>query len=188
MMKKLLIFMLVLGLASTASALTISLTSGGKSTLVIGVDVALNGVITVDLKADTPAMGISGIDFQNTGETINAVGAWVGFPGGFALVPGTLVPVAGGLDADIMRASGNAAVGTEAAANTVLYSFNVTVSGNGTVSPVMLPTDVFSTMTGPPPYGYWFGAAITQNALTIIPEPMTIALLGLGGLLLRRRK
>ena len=187
-MKKLLIFMLVLSLASMANAVTISLTSGGKITLVIGVDVALNQVITVDLKADTPCSGINNIDFTNTGETIGAVGAWTPWANAAVSFPGNLVPIAGGLDADIMRAFANANLGTEAASNTVLYSFSATVSGVGILTPVMGAVDWFTTMTGPPPYGYWSGAQITQNALNIIPEPMTIALLGLGGLLLRRRR
>ena len=36
--------------------------------------------------------------------------------------------------------------------------------------------------------GSWNGVALTTSEVVGIPEPMTIALLGLGGLFLRRRK
>ena len=182
-MKKLLVLGLVLCLAAVALGdwdVTVRLESAGKNTLVIGTDVLLGQVIVVDLLADTVCAGITGIDFLNTSQTINAVGSWVGFPSGYDLVNGTLTPAGGGLGADIMRASG---MSPEVAANTVLYSFNATVSGPGTLELFMGPGDTF--YLGYLPCAY---PNILLQPLNIIPEPVTMALLALGGLLLLRRR
>lgn len=182
-MKKFLVLVLVLALASTASAISVSLVSGGKSTLVIGQDVQLGGTIQVDLVSDTALGALNSIDFLNTGEVVNAVGAWSaamqGLPNN-----GTLVPPTGGLNADIMRASAGNSLGGSAPSGTVLYSFVATVAGTGLLCPSMGSADVLYTYAG----SYAWGTAVLQNCLHIVPEPVTIALLGLGGLLLRRRR
>jgi len=175
-MKKFLVIMLVLALTSMASAVSISLTSGGLSSVVVPV---AGTVITVDLTVDdAPAGGINSIDFlASGGASINAVGAWSVF---------TFAPFAGTLTAgDIMRASGNAAAGTDIAAGTVLYSFQVTVNDTGALTPQMTAAD-WGTDNGP--LYAWQPTAQNALSVSVVPEPMTIALLGLGGLFLRRRK
>jgi hypothetical protein len=183
MMKKFLTFVVVLALASSASAVSISLVSGGASTLTLGTDVTVGQVITVDLISDTGCNGVNSIDFLNVGQTLGAIAGWQGT---MALGIGSQNGTPTGND--IIRANANAQAGAEAGAGASLYQYTVTVGGLGTLTPVMGAYDWFSTLTGPPPYGYWYGPAITQNALHIVPEPVTIVLLGLGGLLLRRRK
>jgi hypothetical protein len=174
-MKKFLIVLLVLALASFASAVEVKLTSGGLT----AITVSPGTVVDVDMSVDIAVKGCQYIDFlADAGLDIAAVGAWIPAlqaAGG----PGTLV---GG---DIIDAVGNQAGGTtDTVANTVLYSFQVTANATGNVTPFMGATDAFFTTASP---GY--AQADTQTALSItIPEPMTIALLGLGGLFLRRRK
>ena len=183
-MKKFLIIGLVLVLAPVANAATAYLTSGGLST----VSAAIDAVITVDLKLDIASKGIQSIDFLSDGQLISALGAWDTSPAVYdgPGTPGTLT------SGDILNAIGNVGPGDlEVAAHTTLYSFDVTVKdnenpGGNTVGLFMGSSDVVFITDSP---GYILGTAITQTPLTIIPEPMTIALLGLGGLfLLRRRK
>jgi hypothetical protein len=177
MIKKLMILGLVLALPAMVSALSVDLTSGGKSTLTLGVDVAVNDVITVDVTFDGAIKGFQSLDISASGETINAVGSFV-----HANINLAVSNVGTGLIDNIVA---NANIGTTFGADEKIYSFQVTVDGVGTVTPFMGAQDAAFIEAAP---GYVLGTSITQNALNIIPEPATIALLGLGGLFLRRRK
>ena len=173
-MKKFLIVMLVLVMASAASAATVKLTVGGSST----VAVALGTTHTVDMSVDLGAKGCANIDFlADSGLLISAVGSWIPALSA-ASDNGTLT------SGDIIDAYGNSAGGVpDQLPNTILYSFDVTVNAYGDVTPFMGPTDAFYTDVSP---GYFQVSA--QSPVSFVPEPMTIALLGLGGLFLRRRK
>ena len=173
-MKKFLIVMLVLVMASAASAITAKLTVGGSST----VSTTLGTVHTVDLSVDLPAKGCQFIDFLPDTGIAASVGAWI-LPLQASYSNGTLT------SGDILNAYGNSAGGVpDQLANTILYSFEVTVNAYGDVSIYMDPmADAFYTDAGA---GYF--QADTFTPVTFIPEPMTIVLLGLGGLFLRRRK
>lgn len=176
-MKKFLIVMLVLVMASAASALELTLTTDDP--------IVAGTTITVDLKADFDCSGIMKIDFVPTGAGISipAVGTW----------PLPMAPATGGngtlSGGSIVRAEGYTATGgTNATAGTVLYSFDLditTVAGQE-VAPVMTDGAYDYAFQNPGP-SYYAASTITQTPL-VIPEPMTIALLGLGGLFLRRRK
>ena len=173
-MKKLLILMLVLVMASAASAVTVSLTVGGSSTVAC----ALGTTHTVDMSVDQAAKGCANIDYLADTGISPTLGAWI-----TALTatssPGTII------GNDIMDAYGNSAGGVaDQSADTILYSFDVTVNAYGDVTPYMDPmADAFFTDVSP-----GFFQAGTFAAVTFVPEPMTIVLLGLGGLFLRRRK
>ena len=169
MIKKLLVFVSVLALAQAASAVSVSLVSGGESTLTLGVDITIGQTIQVDLICDVDITSIYYIDFlSGPGNTIPALGAWQppmdspNFPG-----------IASG--GDIIDAGASATAGSPAAAGTVLYSFNAIINGTGVITPYMSASDYILTPTV-------YGNNITQNVLHIVPEPVTIVLFTLGGL------
>ena len=165
-MKKLLILVLVLGIASTASA-ALSLADSALT-------VTINTTVAFNVDGDTA----SNIDW------------YVGNVPGKADVTGM-----------VLDSSGNA--GPNAYVNESPYGYNGywelgskdddpdtwdIIAGtqfNGTIT-VGGTTGTYSI------YLYdsgWTSTGVKDTlALTIVPEPMTIALLGLGGLFLRRRK
>ena len=182
MIKRLLILGLVLALPAMASAVTVnlSLVSGGQSSLNLGTDVTVGQVITVDLVCDTAVLGMGSLmSFVPTGETISAPGSFVDASINAAVSnPGVM---AGG---SITSFGFAVNTGQNVAAGNIIYSFSATVDGVGNIAPVMGTGDFLQPVSG----GILFSSGVTQNALYIVPEPATIALLGLGGLLLRRRK
>jgi len=200
MMKKLLILMLVLGMASVANAAIVTFESGGSSA--VGVDYLTGGVIVVDVKVDTAVnSGFQVTIGESTTSASHATSAVGTLNAGYTLLPtvGTSVDTMTNFGAGtpryvlIHRISGTPAVGTPVAANAVSYSFNLTVPSGNLGDTFTLTGYAGSPSIGMPPYSYLVdgGAPASTNNLvvTLVPEPMTIALLGLGGLfLLRRRK
>ena len=182
-MKKLLILMLVLGLVSTASALTLRLEYNGSQTAPASV---LGTTITINMLADGALAGINAVDFgEGTSTGTLSLGSWI--VGTTTSTPGTLS------GNDILNASGTkTTTGGDWAANTVLYSFDYAVSagtvGAGTVQMMMSSDDSDRANVGMTTYWYPTGLSLSPLTIEDIPEPMTIALLGLGGLFLRRRK
>ena len=160
MMKKCLVLMLVLGIASMATAgLTFSNPVPPSPNL-------QHSVATVDLVADAGTAG--------SNSTTDFVGAVASVTGG------------AGMEAQ--------AVNPQAAYpgyyQTIMGSTNGAIVLGEVVSIVTLDTSTLGTFTI---YSYTaagWSAATTNDSYTykVIPEPMTIGLLGLGGLFLRRRK
>jgi len=180
-MKKLLIFMLVLGLASWANATEMNLTlySADDYTLV-----APGTVITVTLTTDQTVKSFGdditpGFDMTATGTNALAIGS-----GGWQV--GNLGASVNGTETggDIVGAYMLVEMGYEYTAGTVLYKFSATINEDGHIG--MANVYCQDPVGGMPPPWYTIGT-ITGLDVTI-PEPMTIALLGLGGLFLRRRK
>ena len=194
-MKKLLILTLVLGLATLSSA----------STMVFGVD----GVSGTDLQASTAYTGqiifvdTDGTSFNDTGfrVAISIVGATAYDAGDLNTILTGGIPKTGNVydPAQMGIAIGpvegfTATAGPYMVDDMVLYDFSFTTGLAGTVITL---DDV--QLTGTPPWG---GAPIGYDtkingqttinmeaaAFDVVPEPMTLALLGLGGLFIRRRK
>ena len=201
-MKKLLIFMLVLGMASMASAVTVP----SDQTFYFQMDISgpqadfyTGDTITIDIYAgDTIAvtdmlstvLNISTAASAGTA-TISNAGDWGTPPTGINLT--TTADGSGGFNVNVHGIVAAAGIPTGAS----IYSVSFVAGAAGTVTidaasgtwsgwgAAVGPVDGFNDGTTP---GYEiYGLPYAQ--VTVIPEPMTIALLGLGGLaLLRRRK
>ena len=177
-MKKVLIFMLVLGMASAANALVyldLNLTVSGSDTINVGAS-----PVTVQLKGNQDIRVMNNIDFGSIGTNVFSAGAWV-------VSYDPLVTEPGVLTANLID---NAKLGCAAAnvAGTVLYEITLTPGEIGVITMADLqdiPNPNWDFMQPPEDAIYTIS---NLNGLNIIPEPMTIVLLGLGGLFLRRRK
>ena len=158
-MKKLIILLLVLGLATAANATVLT-----WSVDAVTINTDVSDTVVVQLAADD-AEGFSS--------------KWVGnYSSTVADITGVVALAAAGDDATVSESTGDWwNIGSSDSASPFNIAsgdqYDVTIKGlvNGTYT------------VGSDSYG-------TNDTLTItvIPEPMTIALLGLGGLFLRRRK
>jgi hypothetical protein len=179
MMKKLLVLSIVLALTSLANAGYVDIT--GPDQLVVGGDVGVYDVIAVD----------DGVEATQ--------GLYVYFkgPAGAASldISGVTNEVVSGevYDATIEELQSFGIDTTDVQtpliwADAVIPSFPATVwTGD------MLKGFAFTGLTAGTTieivvYGDMDGAVLASKTVEVIPEPMTIALLGLGGLFLRRRK
>ncbi len=202
-MKKLLIFMLVLGLAPISQAAMVNFTVGGSSEY-YG---TAGETITIDLIADSNCygFGIGAVaETDGTRSQVNMGGYIAGDIGDAEALtagPDTTLTAAGyvnnynGLLFDIAAGYGDIEPGV------VIASFTYTIASiwDGSdywINALAMDTEYewmegeFETATFS--YGALDVEGSTVNTeiggLHIIPEPATIVLLGLGGLLLRRRK
>jgi len=174
-MKKLLIFMLVLGMTSAASAAVVLSIDG--DTAVSEINIAVTDTFTLGLVSDAPTTGFVSMYFaliapaslvdgslgspvDETGEMMfSVIAPWsdATLGDGYAMTPATMTSIAAG----------------------TWYKMTYTHAANYPVA-ITLYGD---TGVGAPDAGN------VIDTVTVIPEPMTIALLGFGGLfLLRRRK
>ena len=176
-MKKLLILMLVLGMASAVQATTLNLTLSSDD---VYTGVPIGTVITVKLAVDNNVKSFKeGIDFTASGTNALAIGA-----GGWQV--GNLPTSDNGTESagDITDAYMLVVMGEQYAADTVLYEFSATINEDGTIG--MANVSCLDPAFLMPPTYYTIG---NLNGLDVtVPEPMTIMLLGLGGLFLRRRR
>ena len=168
-MKKMLILMLVLGFASTASALVVELGAGG-TTNGAGVDMT-TALTTLEVVSDTAATPY--------------VRYLISWDDSALDITGVSVLTAAGSDAFVTDFGAGMGAGTRTWEIQAMDSsppldsilagiqFNVGVSIGALGGQMELLDESMAT---------------TLDTITVVPEPMTIALLGLGGLFLRRRK
>jgi hypothetical protein len=170
-MKKLLVLMLVLGMASWANA-TLAIINNGDGTVDIECDVTLttSDYIYATLVIDVTEGTVSGGAIESSLVSGNG-DTWQLGIGDDA--EGYYYPVPSGMNGVYMNEL--IYTGTFASGTTLFEGIDVTLSdSSGTIYVYIIPED-FSN------YG-------TMDDSLLIPEPMTIALLGLGGLFLRRRR
>ena len=212
-MRKLLILMFVFGLVSSANAVIITFNSASGPLCVHGspppsIDVLPGAFVVVDITSDTAVSSgylVNITESTTSGGGVNhstALAAGV-FHANFnvSVIPGTVRNAMTNYGAGtprymlIDRASAAMSPPNPIAAGLVLYQFELQIPATAVFCDTFTITAAVGfPVISPPPAGYAHTLDgvlnVPTNALTIhvIPEPATIALLGLGGLLLRRRK
>ena len=208
-MKKLLILMLVLGLASSANAINITFSSASGPacghTPGGDIDVLPGALVVVDITADAAVSSsymVSITESTTSGAGMaNATGVGAYHASfNFNVVNGNLRNAMTNFPAPphrymlIDRATAGINPAVPIAAGQVLYSFEVLIPSLAEFCDTWTITAALGVPAiQPPPAGYSHladGAVPVTTALTLhaIPEPATIALLGLGSLFLTRRR
>lgn len=174
-MKKFLVLLMVLGVASVASATVTfdynasEVTPGSTFTLhVNGLKTDLDwigGIYTADQSQDSGTMDIEGATCYNgVGEVLEGY-----------LTVCIYYPSFDGADLK----AGETPSTEPGSADGTWFDLDISVAGDASVNDVQN----FKILDFDSAY-----AEIGEFNITVVPEPMTIALLGLGGLLLRRRR
>jgi|GEM_PF-4652513 len=192
-MKKLLTLVLLLGLATMTQAAVINLTVDGGTSAVV----SPGDTVTVELIADTACSGwsISAVASSIVMADFANLAAGAGFTVGDG--PFEEFGLSGLVPAGLLFDTYNAYHGTAAAIGAVLLSFDVQVptDWNGsaiTIAPLAegASFDVagYGPYTAEESYGTMNAVNVEIGGVTLTPEPITLTLLGLGGLALIRRR
>ena len=190
-MKKLLALVLILVMASSASAVLTSY-QGYYFEMVIDAPavIGIGDTVSVEILAGDSVVSemLSTVLNVDAGATVSAL--TVSIPGDWSwLNSGNGTASDGG---DGYNVSLDGTVPEAIAAGDSIYSFSFTTleAGTVTIDAVSGSWSTFAAAVGIDDAWYSSGAqyGLPYAQITVVPEPMTIALLGLGGLFLRRRR
>ncbi len=189
MMKKFMVLAMVLGIASLATAAaTFSVAGGTESQIVPGaIEVAPSDVITIEVVADFASNGFALEAFSSEGGTatpgeVNATLSFLPNPG-----QAVNADVADGYQ--LITAAGGSVFGASIEPGAAIYSFTFHVPE----LPFSTVIEIYGLDVVGTPGSYVSNAATFQTeaiaplTLHVVPEPISMGLLGLGGLFLRRR-
>ena len=192
-MKKFLILMLVLCLASAANAVVVSTTQGYYYEMEVSATsstIDVGDTVTVEISAGTDSTGTSAMlgTILNISAASSATVATISNSGDWSVAPvPTTTASGGGYNVNVSGTPLTTGIPTGNSIYTVTF---VAVAGNVTIDATGGNWDGFTAAVGIDDGQYEYGAiyGLPYAQVTVVPEPMTIALLGLGGLFLRRRK
>jgi hypothetical protein len=172
-MKKLLVLMLVLGVASLANA-GILLSVDGVNAAPAAISMAPGGTVTISLIIDDLGGTVSFLDVPTDGVSFTLGAAGLGPASGdlgSVMGPYDSFDAFGGGSVPCLEISANSSFSSTA--STGVYATSLFTYGSG---------DVVMHLYVDPDYSN------PVQTLTITPEPATLAILALGALLLRRKK
>jgi len=181
-MKKLVCLMIVALVGTVACAGTISFS--GAATI------DENSIATITVIADEASFGIAlgAIALDMGSATVGTLnGAYSALANDGSQKDGSVNGI------QIFQVSGTAPTGVTVAAGQALYSFTIDSTGLALGDVITISEWTGMNPFGMPPFPVdsklnGVTAGLGSLAVTVVPEPMTMALLGLGGLFLRRRK
>jgi len=165
-MKKLISLMLIALMGTVASAVTIKLQGPAE--------VKAGDVVSISLYSDTAVGAFTIVSVTDGGASGLASNPAIAAGFDFAMFNNNGVLNTSGLL--IQNATGKTGFGSPLLSG-VLYTFDYTVASDITAKTITLSVS-----------GNAGGTAIEALTMNVVPEPITVALLGLGGLFIRRRK
>ena len=180
-MRKMLVLMLVLGMGSLATAvptLTGPTSANPGDTITIWIQ-GTTGDASVPGGIQGGWSGMLGIDYSGSAYNPNPYMSFVSFSPSVTAAAGQFAANGSGFNIAYFTA-GAGIPWSEAtdvdAADWFAYQFTI---GSQVASSTTIPVEIFKN---------WGGSVVATLPVHVVPEPITMALLGLGGLFLRRRK